>query len=465
MYGQTIAPPAPRDPAEAQRVEHTRQRRQILYGLHQPLVEERLVKALGTTRASAIRIVDMTSNPAWSVCSQLSALYREIPEVTPPDGAEDTAAAVMESGWWQLAQRVQRDTIGLNDSLVRVDLDPDTKAPAFRLVPPDLFSVVASPLAPAQPLAVKEWIPDPDDTSKWVQLHTDPRSRVYMALDAEGADVTARVLGAPSFSGDDYPFLVNGLPVLPYTAYHCQETGYALDPYTGREVFDGALQLGVYYSFFGHTLRQASWAQRWAAGARPAGGDVDESGRRRDLVADPANVVMFEGAEEGGGTAQIGQWSAPVNPEDFFASIERYERRLVDAALGTVGVSRRDSDVRSAMSLAVSREAQRDAQRAYEPVFRRSDLKLLKLIAGLRGEPTDGWRINYRSLPRDASELGAELERIERQIAAGLLDRVSAYQLLHPGLSDAEAEAAVQRIAEVNTRLQGAGPRPTPATP
>ena len=79
----------------------------------------------------------------------------------------------------------------------------------------------------------------------------------------------------------------------------------------------------------------------------------------------------------------MGQWSAPVDPERLYAAIERYERRLVEMALGNAGVSRRESDVRSAMSLAVSRDAQRDAQRAYEPVFRRSDIRLLKLVAGL----------------------------------------------------------------------------------
>lgn len=454
------APPTPTTPAESQRIEHTRMRREIIYGQHEERVKGRLVQALGTTRATAIRIVDMTANPAWYVTSQLAALYRQIPEVAPPEGAEETAAAVVEAGWWQLAQRVQRDTIALNDTFVRVDIDPATLTPSFRLVPADLVEPVASPLRPSQPLAIKEWIADPDDPAKWVQLVTDPRSRTYKALDAQGQDVTQRVLEGESFSGENYPFLVGGDPVLPYVAYHAAESGYLLDPYTGREVFEGALQLGVYYSFFGHALRQASWAQRYAAGARPVGGDVDETGRRKDQVADPATVVMFEGPEEGGGTAQIGQWAAPVDPDRFYAAIERYERRLVEMALSTVGVSRRESDVRSAMSLAVSREAQRDAQRAYEPVFRRSDQQLLRLVAGLRGEPGDGWRIQYRSLPRDSAELAAEVERMERLIAAGLLDKVSAYQQLHPGLTDAEAETAVKRIAETNARLKGGNPTP-----
>lgn len=446
------APPAPTNPEEMRRVEHTRMRRSIIYGQHQQLVMERLIRAVGSTRATAIRIVDMTSNPAWYVASQLAALYSDLPEVHPPDGAEDTAAAIAEAGWWQLARRNQRDCIALNDGYVRVDIDQDTGAPSFRLVPPDLVSVVASPMAPSQPLAIREWIADPDDANEWVQLVTDPRARLYEARDRDGNDVSERVLGG-KYNGDAYPYIVGGAPVLPYVAYHAAESGYALDPYTGQEVFEGALQLGVYYSFFGHCLRQASWAQRYSVGARPAGGDVDESGRRNDVVADPATVAAFEALDETGGSPQIGQWSSPVDPDKFYSAIERYERRVVEMALSQVGVSRRDSDVRSAMSLAVSREAQREAQRAYEPVFRRSDLKLCQLVAGLRGEPTAGWKINYRSIPRDASELAAELDRAQKMVEMGLLDKASAYQLLHPGLTDAEAEAAIIRIAANNERL------------
>lgn len=446
-----------------QRVTHTCMRRRIMYGLHQPDVEDRVSRALGTTRTNAIRVIDMTANPAWYVTSQLAALYREIPEVTPPDGAEDTAACIAEAGWWQLAQRVQRDAIALNDYFVRVDIDPDTKEPAFRLVPPDLVKIVSSPLAPSQPLAMKEWIRDPDDATKWVRLVTDPRSRTYAAFTPEGADVTGAVLGGKTFSGDAYPFIVNGKPVLPYVAYHAAESGHALDPYTGREIFEGALQLGVYYSFFGHALRQASWAQRWTMGARPKGGDADETGRRKDVVADPASLFQMEQDEEVTGQAQVGQWAAPVDPDRFFAAIERYEKRLVEMALSTVGVSRRESDVRSAMSLAVSREAQRDAQRAYEPMFRRSDIRLLRLVSGLRGEPTEGWRIQYKSLPRDSSELAAELGLMTGQIAAGLLDKVTAYQKLHPGLEWSEAESAVKLIAEINAKFTAE--RGAPAAP
>lgn len=459
------APPLPKDPTEAARIKHTRERRQIIYSMHRMLVEARIQQAVGQTRSQAWKIVDMTSNPAWYVCSQLAALHREIPEVMPPEGAELTAAAVADAGYWQLAQRIQRDTIALNDHFVRVDLSPSTQEPAFRMVPPDLVEIVSSPLAPAQPLALKEWIPDADHPGQWVQLVTDPRNRTYMALDADSADVSKRVLEG-EFSGENYPFIVGGKAVLPYIAYHAAETGYALDPYSGSEVYEGALQLGVYYSFFGHILRQAAWGQRWALGAAPVGGDVDDTGRRKDIVADPATVTIFEQLEGAapGSSAQIGQFAPPVDPERILAAVERYERRLVEMALSSVGVTRRESDVRSAMSLAVSREAQRDAQRAYEPMFKRSEIRMLRLVAGLRGEPTEGWRLNYRSLPRDPAELAAELARMQGLIASGLLDKVSAYKQLHPGLTDSEAETAVQNIAAINAKYAPVVPGSLPGS-
>lgn len=445
-----VGPPLPKDPEEARRVQHQRLRRRVMYSMHEADVRDRLHEAVGPTRASAWHIVDMTSNPAWYVNSQLAALYREIPEVRPPDGGEDIAAAIADAGWWQLAQRNQRDTCAMNEMFVRVDIGED--GPAFRLAHPDLVEVVASPLAPSQPLAIREWVPDPDDTSKWVQLVTDPRVRLYQALDDQGHDVSDRVLDG-DFTGERYPFLIGDRPVLPYVAYHAAETGFAMDPYTGREVFEGALQLAVYYSFFGHILRNAAWSQKWLLNAEPVGGDLDEDGRRRDVISDPAVAVVLRQIEESLGQAQVGQWAPPVDPERILGAIERYERRLVEMALSTVGVSRRESDVRSAMSLAVSREAQREAQRAYEPMFRRSDTRLLRLVSGLMGGPVDGWRIQYRSVPRDMMELESELQRMTTEIDAGLLDRVTAYQRLHPGLTRDEAERAVADIAATNQRL------------
>jgi hypothetical protein len=443
------APPLPKSSAEILRVNHTRLRRRIIYSMHEGDVKDRLIRSVGISRAVAwAERPDMSSNPAWYVATQLAGLYREVPTVMPPNRAEEAAAAIAEAGWWQLAKRNQRDVIAMNDGFVRVDIDPKTNEPSFRMVPADMVQITASPFRPAQPLAIKEWIRDPDDPDEWIRLVTDSRARKYGAFTPKGVDVSGRVLGG-DFMGENYPFIVDGEPVLPYVAYHAAASGHALDPWTGREVFEGTLMLGVLYTYVGHVVRNVAWAQRWAMGVEPLGTGVDSNGKRAEVATDPATLLLLRQMEDSG-NPQVGQWTSPVKPTDVLTVAERYERRLVDMALGQTGVSRRESDVRSAMSLAVSREAQREAQRAYAPIFRRSDTRLVGLVSGLMGMPVEGWRIEYKSIPRDAAEIKAELDHQVGQIAAGLLDPITAYQHNHPGLTWEEAERAIEKIAQIN---------------
>lgn len=443
----TSPPPLPSDPVEAARVEHSRLRRRVIYGTHREDVIQRLEGMVGNVRREAWPPPDMTANPARHVFSQLAGLYRQVPELDPPAGGEDIAAAMADSGYWQLAQRIQRDTLALNDLLVKVDLVEGY--PVYRMVWPDMVQVRVDPRRPTRIVEVREWSPDPDDSTKWVVLVTDADARSHRAEDSTGADVSERVLGGV-FSGDGYPWWVGGVPVLPYVGYHAAETGWAWDPYTGAEVIEGSVQLGAYYTLLAHVMVDASWAQRYAIGAEVNGLSLTDGGQRAEVVTDPATVLMLRAAEDAPGQPMVGQWSAPTDPGQVLDTIERYERRVVEMALGTVGVSRRDSDVRSAASLAVSREAQREAQRAYEPLFRRADLELVRLTAGLMGGPTEGWRIQYKSLPRDPQEMAAEMSRLSQLIEAGLMSRIQAYRALHPGLTHDEASEALDLIAREN---------------
>ena len=93
------APPLPKDSQELQRVQHTRQRRRILYNRHKADVVERLKATVGSVRQSAWPPPDLTANPARHVYSQLGALYRVSPQVTPPPKGDMIAAQVAEAGY------------------------------------------------------------------------------------------------------------------------------------------------------------------------------------------------------------------------------------------------------------------------------------------------------------------------------------------------------------------------------
>jgi len=438
----TTPAPLPRDPAEAQRVEHTRLRRRIVYDMHHQDVLSRLAQTVGTVRRDAWPPADLSSNPARHVYSQLAGLYRKSPMVIPPDGGEMVAAAMADSGLWSLMSRVQRDTLAFNEMLLHVSIVDGQ--PVYRPVYPDMVSVVTDPARPDVIVEVREWM---EHEGSWARVVTSiDGTASYRAETPEGADISQDVLGG-RFVGVSYPWQVDGRPVLPYVCYHAAETGHQWDAYSGRGVFEGSLNLAVQYTMYAHVLADASWAQRYAIGVEVDG--LDATNAQAEVVTDPASLLMLRAQAEVGQPV-VGQWSAPQDPAALLSAIERYERRIMDTALGQIGVTRQDSDVRSAMSLAVSRESQREAQAAYEPQFRRADIQLMRLTAGLLGGPVDGWRIRYQSLPRDPRELQMEVDRTLKLIESGLLDRVSAYQSMHPGLTRDEAEQAVQRIAQIN---------------
>lgn len=447
------APPI-RDPATRTRMEHQRLRWRLLYGMAEDDIRARIKQSIGHVRKELWGPIDLTSNPYLQVWTQSAALYtgRE-PIVTAPEGGEEVAEAVAESGYWCMMQRVQRDALALREMLVRIDWD-EQDGPLLQPVPPFLVEPVVSARHPSRALAIREWIQDPDKPGEWVRRIYDPRISAYWAEDADGNDVSLRVLGG-SFVGDRYPWHTPDGPILPWVCYRAEETGWFFDTFTGREVVEGTLQLGMLMTFYSHIIRASSWRQRWGVNAKPAGGEPGQDGETREHVTDPSSFLAMQliDPEQRG---ELGEFSQPIDPEAVLRSIMAYERRLVDMALGSAQVSRASSDIRSGYSLAVSKEQQRELQRSFTPLFRRRDQELLAKVAGLMARPTRGWRVDYDSIPRSAAEIQADLDRLAKAVELGLMDLPTAYQEQHPGLSRVDAEQEVARIQEINQRLRQA---------
>lgn len=371
-------------------------------------MRQRIQQAIGTIRRDAWGEIDLTSNPFLHTWTQLAALYRQVPLVIPPEGGEDVAVAVAEAGLWTLMPRLQRDTLGLREMLLYVDVDPGGR-PVYQPVYPDLVEVLAvDPWQPARPTALKVWRRDPLRPEVWTAYVYDARGEgSYQATDAQGRDVSAQVLRPAgqeggAYRGAEYPWRLEGRPVLPFVVYHAEDTGSVWDAYSGREVVEGALQLGVLYTYYNHIIRNAAWGQRYVVGAQPVGAASSPTGLRSEITTDPAALLVLEPMDlDGqGGQVIVGQWNSPVDPEKVLGSILRYERRLVESAVGAAEVTRQEADIRSGYSLAVSREAQEDAQVGYAPLFERADLEVLRLTAALLNGPTEGWSIQYPLVER-----------------------------------------------------------------
>lgn len=467
------------------RVEHTRLRRRLLYSQYEADLDRKIRQAVGNVRSDAWKPLDLTANPYLSIWQQTAVLYDAAPVVNGPAGSEAVATALTEAGVWPLMQRVQRDTLGLREMLVRVAVSP-AGALVVRPVFPDMVAVETAPGDPSRMVRVKEWMHE--GALGWcrhVYDVRDPSAPMYAVFTAGGDDVSAQVLGA-TFYGEAYPFrLADGTPILPWVIYHAAQTATIFDPYTMREVVEGSLMLGVYLTFFGHVLRDASWPQRYVIGARVLGADaVDGEGNplagRREVVTDAATLLEMEADPNGTGQPMVGQWQASADPEKLLASISMYERRILTlAGIQAPDVTRQDADIRSGYSLAVSREQVRTLQRVYEPQFRRGDLQLIAIAAALLNRATGtryaesatDYRITYHGLPKSSGERLGELAEIKARTEAGLVGPVTAYIELNPGTPYEVALAAVvdarleARTVELAVASAGGAPKDTAGTP
>ena len=67
--------------------------------------------------------------------------------------------------------------------------------------------------------------------------------------------------------------------------------------------------------------------------------------------------------------------------------------------------------------------------------------------------PESCYSIRFESIPKSADERKADRENIVELMGAGLMDKVSAYQMLNPGTSKEAAVAALDEIRTTNLKF------------
>lgn len=410
--------PAPSDPEDIDRWQHSALRRRLLYGRWREDARARVQEELRSIeRADAWGRPDMTGNLFTPLCARQSALYTpHTPRVSSPTGDDDPVLeALAAGGLWELMVRGQRDTIGMREWLVRIDRVADPTRPLkwglrFRPVYTDL---VVIPRAHARhddlPGEIRELYQDEDERGQkvwrwdcWRALG-DGSEPVHEYRDAGG-----RVLDTmPREAGSSYPhWSADGEPVVPYSLYHAQRTGCLWDPYEQFEIVEGSFSLCVLWTFFRHAIRGASWAQRWIANAI-LGSSVkspDQGGTQGDrqrAVMDPATIAILRSLEDGV-PVQAGQWATTVDPSALATAISFYERRIVAlAGVNPADVQRVTGDPRSGYALEISMTAQEEARATFTPSFRRGDLETIRVAAAVLGSaagiplPGAGYGIEY----------------------------------------------------------------------
>lgn len=437
-------PPKPKDSYDLQRWEHTRLRRRMLTGRWGKDLLERLKRSLGATRSDAIRDVDLSSNVFANTCQTISTLYDADPSIKniDADSSSRMDALLANAGFTSIMQDVQRMTIGLREMLLHIHVIPtpgETQPVEVVLRPvyPDL--VLAEPMTnrPYQPRKIKEAREIcVNGQPKWVWMESElvevdgVQIGFQTVEDTDGLEITEEVQGG-IFSGDQYPYKsASGNAVLPYVLYHAQMGATLFDPYALSELVEGTLEQGVDRTSYHHSLRQAAWQQRYIING---GMTSDEVNGRQEIVLDPSTIATINQTDPQF-PVSVGAWTSPVDPAAMQEAIGQDERRLAsNAGVPSAELIRSNSDPRSGYSMALSMDGKKQAAKRFEPVFRRSDLQLLKSIAimvnsvlGSEYLAEDGWSISYRQGSMTEDEFALRQDRIIAQLDAGLISKAEA---------------------------------------
>ena len=453
----SLSPPLPGPRSETQRLAHTRKRVRLLTGRWLPDLQAHIAQHFDQVREVIVGKPDLSTNVLQSITAQLAVLYDRGAVLRHEDeAARDLATQLLaDAGWASIGARLQRMVLGLRESFLRPTMTD--AGLLLRLVTPDLVYAEASPDEPDQPVRIWEArvrrLPG-ETADRWFWDHLDVSDGVgvYRVIDPKsGEDVSAAFLPA-----GPYPYaLEDGTPVLPYATYHAERTNELFAWSDGVEAVEGTLTIAVLWSWWIHTVRDSSWAQRWTIDAHLRGGSsVGDGHAGASMIStDPSSVMQFR---SDGDKPAIGQWAPPVDPQTLGSAIHRFERRLlVHFGLSPGDVQSESINPReSGIALAIKREAVRQAQDRYEPQFRRGDLQLLRILSTMvPGLPSDGWGVSYPGPHRTIDEVRALLERTQLAQSAGLASPVDAYLEIHPDLSRAQAVAELRRIARETREL------------
>lgn len=476
-----ILRPTAKNAQEQHRWNHTALRRRMILGAWEQDLEEELSRHLPADRREAWGPADLSSNPFEQITRQLSVLYHENPSVTNLNGDIEALVSreglVTKAGLWPLMQRTQQMVIALRESIIRIDVNPESenepvRVPGiqYRLVTPDMVYCESHPDQPDIPVLYKEYrLRKFENEYRWAvdiidirDLNNPSFSICLVKQDGTiGLDVTQtftnREIPGP-ISGEEFPYRDSqGRPFLPLVMYHAEKTGFLWDSYNGASQCYGSLTSAVLYSMWVHLVRDACWAQKYVAGLSIAGLnqlDQNEIARRSSISTDPSSILVFTQDPDAQGQPLVGSFSVPTDPHALLESISKYEMRVaLSAGLSPSDISRSSNgDPRSGYALAVSRSGQREAQKKFAPVFRMGDEELLSKTAMLANRylgtqlPEDGYRVSYHSMPLTPEEMKAQRDDIIAKMEAGLISPVTAVMMMNDDMDDREAREYLRQI-------------------
>lgn len=474
---KTVLPPSREDQA---RWEATRLRRRIMTAQGWELdLGQHMAKHLDPARMEAWGPPSLALNMYKSVVSQLSVLYTANPVVQNPALTPEGEEWLQSQNIWSQHSRLCREVIGLREGLIRLAWNPGHHASpggiTLRRVNPDYVVAYASPLAPTVPLRIEEAVQRRDPHTKeevwtWdVWDISDQYAPVFQIVEdtKERKDVTHQY--APDMAGH-YPYvdLESGVPYLPWVMYHAEDTGGLWGWGEWSELVHGTMDLAVLASFWIHSVKDASWAQKYGLNVRLRGMSTAGQGKaaRSRISTDPASILLFE--TDAGQAGGLGSFAQSADPNAIIDAIRKYVT-MVSTSMGLSASDLEVAQAESGVAIQLRQSAIRRMQKQYTPHFRRGDQELLHKVAMITnlysGDqapplPTSGWEVSYPALPMSKEELHDLFELRGRELDLGLISRVDILMERNPGMTREQALDKLQQIQREQALLGLTNPNP-----
>ena len=481
---------------DAERTELLINRESLLDDDAQDVGRKYLIAKAGEDKAAIIGAMDTSCSPLSSICRQLTTpgLYGRQPRITHRDPAVALLTEqIALAGWLTKMPRVQYLAVGLGEYLLRLDVPRELGHLTVRTVSPVDVFVECDPDQPDVPIRLWERRVRRDPSKKWAWFWdcydigqrgpraadgtpgewVRPPSYCVVRRTPQGdEDFSAFFLnsapgGFVGVEGDNaYPFCSDEIaPFLPWAVYRCVDTGRMWNHNEKRGLTLGTLNAMTYATYAGHSALGATGRTVIGIGV-DFGASVQEAPKDQQATSKPRTIQLMPGTFLS--VAPMPNVNNPqlveVGPGADLGVLQSFAHgyeleQAVRAGLNPSDATRTGANPTSGSALAISDKGRREYADQVRPHFQRVDAEVIRKIAwlmritGLGAPPTDGYTIEYHTIPDSPDEQRARREARDAAIARGELSQVDAYMTDHPGLTREQAENELVAVALDTKRL------------
>ena len=428
-------------------------RERLLEGSWYTDLSRELQRQLGVTRYNIVGIPDVSRNALLDTVSDRAVCYSPTPLVTGmdpemlrlvgdnsgfslqlryasllalvteryPDIATqfgfDSGALPMPSTLALLLGNVQRYWLACNECGVYISSsDEDLIMARAR---PSRMRGIGDPEQPGRPVLLGWQRPrliDGKPRETWdvwdIRNPSAPTYNVYDNVEwsdegePQGTDVTSKAVDVTGYPWRWTQDERKDQPYVPVTVYHKGVPERLFDRWSGSELAQGTLTLGVLNSFWVHVCRDVSWPDRNIRGMELSSAKSDDHDKPRAVPNDPAVVKEWEDINpDKPGTHW--QWEPGADPELLGKAINTYGQMVKDQSVPV------DFTSVGGDPLAYAAEQTKSLVEQLYPICREYDAQVLEQLAAtlnrMHGKsfPESGYGILYRTEITTLEEMAA----------------------------------------------------------